>query len=93
MTLGKVISWHLNFLISKMGICCGLVAKLFPTLLQPQGLAHQDLLSKGFPRQEYWSGLTFPSPGDILDQGSNLHLLHWQVDSLPLNHQGSPKWE
>ena len=25
-------------------------------------------------------------------QGSNLHLLHWQVDSLPLSHQGSPYW-
>ena len=27
----------------------------------------------------------------FLDQGSNLCLLHWQVDSLPLNHQGSPR--
>ena len=26
----------------------------------------------------------------LLDQGSNPHLLHWQVDSLPLSHQGSP---
>ena len=52
-----------------MGICCCLVAKLFPTLLQPQGLAHQAPLSMGFPRQEYWSGLPFPSPGDILNPG------------------------
>ena len=29
--------------------------------------------------------------GIILDQGSNPYLLHWQVDSLPLNHQGSPQ--
>ena len=28
--------------------------------------------------------------GILLDQGSNLCPLHWQVDSLPLNHQGSP---
>ena len=28
--------------------------------------------------------------GIFLDQGSNPHLLHWQADSLPLNHQGSP---
>ena len=69
MILGKLISWHLNFLINKMGICCCLAAKLFPTLLQPQGLAHQDPLSMGFPRQEYWSGLTFPSPGDLLNPG------------------------
>ena len=40
----------------------------------------------GFLRQEtHWSGLPFPSPG-----GLNLHLLHWQVCSLPLSHQGSP---
>ena len=30
-------------------------------------VAHQAPLSKGFPRQEYWSGLPFPSPGDIPD--------------------------
>ena len=29
--------------------------------------------------------------GILQDQGSNLHLLHWQVDSLPLSHQGSLK--
>ena len=27
----------------------------------------------------------------LLTQGSNLHLLHWQVDSLPVSHQGSPE--
>ena len=45
---------------------------------------------EGFLRQEYWSGLPFPSPGIILTQGLRLHLLHWQVDTLPLGHQGSP---
>ena len=47
----------------------------------------------GFPRQEYWSGLPFPPPGDLPDPGSNsslVCLLHWQADSLPLHHQGSP---
>ena len=29
--------------------------------------AHQAPLSMGFPRQEYWSGLPFPSPGDLSD--------------------------
>ena len=39
--------------------------------LQPHGLyvARQPLLSMGVPRQEYWSGLPFPSPEDILDSG------------------------
>ena len=35
----------------------------------PQTVAHQAPLSMRFPRQEYWSGLTFPSPGDLPDQG------------------------
>ena len=33
---------------------------------------YQALLSMEFPRQEYWSGLPFPSPGDLLDQGIEL---------------------
>ena len=38
----------------------------------------------GFPRQEYWSELSFPSPGLFPTQGRNPHLLHWQADSLHL---------
>ena len=39
--------------------------------LQPYGLyvAHQAPLSMGFSRQEYWSGLLFPLPGDLPDPG------------------------
>ena len=43
--------------------------KLCPTLEIPQTLTHQALLSMGFSRQEYWSGLLFPSPGDLPDTG------------------------
>ena len=49
-------------------------------------VAHQAPLSMGFSRQEYWSGLTFPPPGDLLDPGIDLcllPLLHWQAGSLP----------
>ena len=35
----------------------------------PWTVAHQAPLSKGFPRQEYWSGLPFPSPGDLPHAG------------------------
>ena len=42
--------------------------------------------SVGFPRQEYWSGLPFPSPGDLLDPGIKLSSPAWQSDSLPLRH-------
>ena len=41
----------------------GLVTKSCLTLATPRTVAHQDPLSMGFSRQEYWSGLPFPSPG------------------------------
>ena len=44
----------------------------------------------GFPQQEYWNGLLFPSLGDLPDPGTNAYLLHWQADSLPLRQEGSP---
>ena len=37
------------------------------SFVTPWTVAHQVLLSIGFPRQEYWSGLPFPSPGDLPD--------------------------
>ena len=37
--------------------------------LQPHGSPDQAPLSMGFPRQEYWNGLSFPSPGDLPDAG------------------------
>ena len=52
-------------------------------------MAHQAPLSMGFPRQEYWSGLPFPSPGDLPDSGIKPASPAWQADSLPLSHQGS----
>ena len=52
---------------------------------------YQAPLSMGYHKQEYWSGLLFLSPRDLLDLGSNPHLLHWQADSLPLHQLGSPR--
>ena len=43
---------------------CGLVAQSCPTLATPWTVARPAPLSMGFPRQEYWSGLPFPFPGD-----------------------------
>ena len=44
--------------------------------------AHPAPLSMGFSRQEYWSGLPCPPPGDLPDPGTEqnlcLCLLHWQ---------------
>ena len=44
-----------------------LLAKSCPTLCNPWTVVPQTPLSMGFPRQEYWSELPFPSPGDLPD--------------------------
>ena len=43
-----------------------------------------------FSRPEYWSGQPFPSPGDLLNPGSNPGLLHCRQILYELSHQGSP---
>ena len=53
-------------------------------------------LSMGFSQEgrglpwETWRGLPFPFPGDLPDPGNKPVFSTWQVDSWPLNHQGSP---
>ena len=58
-----------------------LVTKSCLTLATPWTVAHQALLSMGFPRQTYWSGLPFPSPGNLPDSGIEATSA-LQVDSL-----------
>ena len=48
-------------------------------------------LSMGISRQEYWSGLPFPPPWDLLNPGIERVSPALQEDSLPLSHPGSPK--
>ena len=50
-------------------------------------------LSMEFSRQEYWSKLPFPPPGDLPNQWLNPHLLHWQVGSLPLSPRETQSWK
>ena len=58
----------------------------------PWTVARQIPLFMEFSRQEYWSGLPFPSPGDLPNSGWNprlLRLLHWQY-SLPAEPPKKP---
>ena len=60
----------------------------------PWTAACQAPLSMGFFRQEYWSGLPFPSPGFFPTQGLNLslpRLLHFRQILYPLSHWRSPE--
>ena len=49
----------------------------------PRTVAHQAPLSMGFSRQEYWSGLSFPSLGDLPNPGDELGSPTLQADSSP----------
>ena len=62
--------------------------RLFVT---PRTIACQAPLFMGVLRQEYWSGLPFPPPGDLADPGSKPESPAWQADSSPLSPQGSPQ--
>ena len=78
-----------------------LVSKLIPSTCFSLVLYTFDLFSviKSCPalcdpmkshRQEYWSGLPFPSPRDLPDPGTKPASPALQADYLPLSHQGSP---
>ena len=56
----------------------------------PWIVAHLALLSMDFSRQEYWSGLPFPSPGDLPDPGIEPRSPSLQTDSLPSEPPGKP---
>ena len=66
----------------------------YTTLRQPkdpmQSVAHQTPLSMGFSRQEYWSGLPFPSSEGLPDPGIEPQPPALQADSLSFELQGSP---
>ena len=57
----------------------------------PWTVAHQAPLSVGFSRQEVWSGLPFPSPGDLPDPGIEPGYPALQADSLPTELLGKPQ--
>ena len=52
-----------------MGYVCVCVLSRVRLFATPRTVAHQAPLSMGFPRQEYWSGLRFPPPGDLPNPG------------------------
>ena len=69
------------------------VASVMSDAATPWTVARQAPLSMGFSRQEYWSGLPCPPPGDLPHPGiqpASPASPASQVDSLPLSHQGSP---
>ena len=67
---------HFNFVLLWLMFSCLVTS----SSCDPLDCSHQVPLSMGFPRQEYWSVLPFPSPGDLPHPGvepMSLVLLHW----------------
>ena len=73
--------------LNSMYVLC-LFARLFAN---PWTVARQAPLSMGFSRQEYWSGLPWPPPGDLSNPGIKLSSPTLQVDSLPSEPPRNPK--
>ena len=72
-------------------LVCVCVCSEMPNSLLHYGLQPARLLcSWNFPGKNTGAGFHFLLQGIFLTQGSNLHLLRWQVGSLPLYHLGSP---
>ena len=63
--------------------------RLFAT---PWTVAHQAPPSMAFSRQEYWSGLPFPSPGDLPDPGVEPRSPTLQIDALTSVPPGKPHY-
>ena len=59
------------------------------SLRAPGTVARQAPVSMGFPRQEYWGGLPFPSPGDLPNPGIKPGSPALQRNSLPIELYGT----
>ena len=74
---------------TRMYVCVFVCAQLLSPVrlfVTPWTVAHQAPLSVGFPRQEYWSGLPFPSPGDLPHPDTEPAPPALQADSFLLSH-------
>ena len=65
----RIVNWYSHSSKLYTACCCCLVIKSCLTLCYPADWSPPGPLSMGFSRREYWSGLPFPSPGDLPDSG------------------------
>ena len=87
------MKYYLQIIFLHAWSCCRSVAKLCLTLYNPRDYSLQASLSMGFPRQEYSSGLLFPSPGDLFGPGIKPTFPALAGGFFTLSHQGSPELE
>ena len=60
-----LVAVNAQYLASLIYCCCWLLAVVYDSFATPWMVVRQAPLSMRFPRQEYWNGLPFPSPGDL----------------------------
>ena len=77
-------------LAGRLAVLC-LVAQCVRLFVTTWTVARQAPLSMGFSRQEHWSGLPYPPPGDLPNSGIDLGSPALQVDSLPAELPGKPR--
>ena len=83
-----------HLLVEKRNItimCCVELLSHVWIFVTPWTVAHQASLSLGIHRQEYWSGLPCPSPGDLLNPGIKPRCPSLQAEPLLSEAQGKPK--
>ena len=93
MVFGSFICWQLFNLYSLSKHLYLLLLSYVQLFLAPWNAACQAPLSMRFPRQEYWSGLSFPSPGDLPNPGiepTSTVSPALQAGSLPVEPPGKP---
>jgi len=93
-------SWFVMRWVAQINQCavpdtqdaCMLRCSVMSNSATPWTVARQAPLSMGFPRQEYWSGLPFPSPKDLPEPGIEPMAPELQVDSLRRNPSINSNW-
>ena len=90
--LDNPMDWGASGIVFSLCVCvCVCVLSCVQLFVTTWTVALQAPLSMGFPRWKYWKvGHHFLLQEIFLTQGSNLHLLLWQADSLPLSHGWRP---
>ena len=78
------ITFHISGNIASLILSCSLLSDSVTSWT----IAHEAPLFMGYPRQEYWSGLPFPPPGNLPDPGIELVFPALQADSLPSEPSG-----
>ena len=88
---GVLTAWMQMYLLYITWMYLSVSLSVVSSSATPRTVAHQAPPSMGFPRQEHWRGLPFPSPDDLPDPGTEPWSPTLQPDSLLFEPQGTPR--